>query len=109
MATRVSFIQSAAVVVLGIMLGTPASTAAGTLTSVPNAQSTESTGDPGADSSVATSGSSTQVTPHVTRAECRKAAQFNQQHCKRMKGNAMVACYVAVGAMLAACLATAKG
>jgi hypothetical protein len=49
------------------------------------------------------------TTPQATAAECRKAAQHNQQYCRKLKGKAMVACYVAVGAMLAACLATAKG
>ena len=79
-----------------------------TPTSVQNPQAVESTCGT-ASPSVTTSGSTTRVTPQATAAQCRKAAQHNQQYCRRMKGKAMVACYVAVNAMLAACLATAKG
>ncbi len=55
------------------------------------------------------SGSTTHTTRQWTRADCRKAAQFNLQHCSKLKGKAHITCYVAAKALLYVCLAKAKG
>lgn len=90
-------------------MGAPSSSRGSTLTSTADAQFVESTCTTIPPFAIATNATTTHATPQATREECRKAARFNQQHCRKLKGNAMIACYTAVGLMLAASLATAKG